>query len=136
VPQNLLAAADALRAEAAALHDDVEQFRRSQRVKNVMAAVAMAVLAVAVVAIIVLAIDQSNQDENNALERCQATNEGRVAIKDAFADDHATLQGVVAEFINPDSEDGQRFLDRLEAEHAASEKRLAVRLPELDCGKT
>jgi hypothetical protein len=136
VPQNLLAAAEELRVEAAALHDDVEQFRRSQRVKNVVAALAMAILAVAVVAIIVLAIDQSNQDETNALERCQATNEGRTAIKDAFADDHATLQAVVAEFVNPDSDTGQRFLTRLEAEHAASEKRLAARLPQLDCSET
>jgi hypothetical protein len=134
MPDRILAAANELRAEAALLHDDVEQFRRSQRVKNVMAAIAMAVLAVAVVAIIVLAIDQSNTDEENTLERCIATNEGRVAIKDAFADDHATFQAVVHEFINEDSTTGKAFLARLEEEHAASEKRLAVRLPQLDCG--
>jgi hypothetical protein len=132
----LLAAAEELRVEAAALHDDVEQFRRSQRVKNVMAAVAMAVLAVAVVAIIVLAIDQSNTDEENTLQRCNATNDGRVAIKDAFADDHATLQAVVAEFVNEDSTTGKAFLARLEEEHAASERRLAIRLPQLDCSET
>jgi hypothetical protein len=108
MPQNLLQAADELRAEAASLHDDVEQFRRAQRAKNIGAAIVILVLAVVVVATIVLAVDQSNQDEKNALERCQATNDGRTAIKDAFEDSNNTLEGIVAEFVNPDSEDGQR----------------------------
>jgi hypothetical protein len=136
VPLNLLQAAEELRAEAAALHDDLEQFRRAQRVKNVVAAIVILVLAVTVVAIIVLAVDQSNQDETNALERCQATNDGRTAIKDAFEDSNNTLEGIVAEFVNPDSEDGQRFLARLKVEHDSSEKRLAARLPQLNCSET
>jgi hypothetical protein len=136
MPQNLLQAAEELRAEAAALHDDLEQFRRAQRVKNVVAAIVILVLAVTVVAIIVLAVDQSNTDERNLLERCQATNEGRAAITDAFADDHTTQESAIGEFINEDSVTGKAFLARLETVNNESEKRLALKLPELDCSET
>jgi hypothetical protein len=102
----------------------------------VVAAIVILVLAVTVVAIIILAVDQSNTEERNALERCQATNEGRVAIQDAFSDDHSTQEAVIAEFVNEDSPTGQKFLERLKAENRATERRLALRLPQLDCSET
>jgi hypothetical protein len=133
VPDRIAAAADLLNKQAAALHDDLEKFRVSQRRKNIAFGVIIALLAAVIVAVVLIALDRSNTNDRNALERCQTTNDGRQAIKEAFADSNDTLEGVIEGFVNPDSDDGQRFLATLKAEHAASEARLATKLPTIDC---
>lgn len=65
--------------------------------------------------------------------RCLAANESRTALRDAFADDHTSLENLVESFIDPTSPEGRRFMVRLKMSHEAIESRLAAKLPVVPC---
>lgn len=110
-----------------------ERDRRHQRWKNWVGAILLVAVALLVVDNRVDASRDRDDRREQAQQSCLSSNSSRLALRQAFVDDHETLRGVIAQFVNPDSENGQRFLTLLEAEQHSNEKRLAAKLPTRRC---
>jgi hypothetical protein len=126
MPDRIILAAESLRAQAAELHDDVVRFKRSQRVKNIL-------LAVAVLGVLALGTFNYVDRNNNDNDTCVRTNSARVALREADAARGDGLIEVIRPFVSNDSENGRRFLAELEADNARIKAELAEKLPPIDC---
>jgi hypothetical protein len=126
MPDRIILAAESLRAQAAELHDDVVRFKRSQRVKNIL-------LAVAVLGVLALGTFNYVDRNNNDNDTCVRTNSARVALREADAARGDGLIEVVRPFVSNDSENGRAFLAELERDNERIKAELAEKLPPIDC---
>lgn len=125
-PDRILAAAERLQDEASALHDDVQNFKRWQRVKNWL-------LVVALVSVALLAGQNRYERLQSDHKRCESANTSRLAIRDADKARGDGLIEVIRPFVRPDSVDGKRFLASLEADNERISAELAKKLPVVAC---
>jgi hypothetical protein len=126
MPDRIILAAESLRAQAAELHNDVVRFKRSQRIKNIL-------LAVALVGVFALGAFNMVDRNNNDNETCARTNSGRAALREADAARGDGLIEVIRPFVSNDSENGRAFLAELERDNERIKAELAEKLPPIDC---